>query len=203
MPSLLASTKSIFFNASQTICSSSEKLEEELQHLCNIFSNNGYPIHIVNKVMKIALTTRPRTLRSKPCPVYVKLPWIGNGRSEAFEKLFDQATRHAYPMCQTRVCFFSKQAFRPCPKDGIPAHHKSNVMYSCTCRCRCRYVGKTTQRLEARIKQHIPAYLYKPGNQKNPLRQPLENIWKPILPLSTPSTTSSSLSLPQHATNRS
>ena len=33
------------------------------------------------------------------------------------------------------------------------------------------------------------------------LRQPLENIWQPILPVSTPSITSSSQSLPQHVTN--
>ena len=85
------------------MASSSEKLEEELQHLRNIFSNNGYLIHIVNKVMKIALTPHPRTIGPKPCPVYVKLLWIGNGMSEAFEKLIDQAARHAYPMCQTRV----------------------------------------------------------------------------------------------------
>ena len=71
-------------------------------------------------------------------------------------------------MCQTRACFFSKQAFPPCLKDGILAHHKSYVIYSFTCRCGCRCVGKSTQRLEARIKQHISAYLFKPGNQKNP-----------------------------------
>ena len=118
--------------------------------------------------MRIVITPHPHTIGPKPCPVYVKSPWIRNGKSEAFEKLIDQATRHAYPMCQTRVCFFSKQAFPPCLEDSVPAHHKSNVIYSFTCRYGCRYVCKTTQRLEARIKQHIPAYLYKPGNQKNP-----------------------------------
>ena len=33
------------------------------------------------------------------------------------------------------------------------------------------------------------------------MRQSLENIWQPILPVSTPSTTSSTLSLPQHGNN--
>ena len=44
-------------------------------------------------------------------------------------------------------------------KDRIPTHHCSNLIYLFKCRCDKRYVGKTTQRLEARIAQHIPASL--------------------------------------------
>ena len=49
--------------------------------------------------------------------------------------------------------------FRSAVKDRIPTHQISNVIYLFKCRCGRRYVGKTTQRLEAGIAQHVPAKL--------------------------------------------
>ena len=96
--------------------------------------------------------------------IYMKLPWIGDNRSEAFEKLIIQATKPAYPTCRPRV-FVSKPAFPSCLKDALPIHDKSNVIYNFECRCGSRYIGKTIQRLEARIKQHIPAYVLEPSKK--------------------------------------
>ena len=95
----------------------------------------------------------------------MKLPWIGDNRSEAFEKLIILATKPAYPTCHPRVCFVSKPAFPSCLKDALPIHDKSNVIYNFECRCGSRYIGKTIQRLEATIKQHIPAYVLVPGKK--------------------------------------
>ena len=97
--------------------------------------------------------------------IYMKFPWIGDNRSEAFEKLILQATKPAYPTCRPIVCFVSKPAFPSCLKDTLPVHYKSNVLYNFECRCGSRYIGKTIQRLEARIKQHIPAYVFEPGKK--------------------------------------
>ena len=33
------------------------------------------------------------------------------------------------------------------------------VVYQYVCRCDCRYVGRTSQRLQDRINQHIPRYI--------------------------------------------
>ena len=41
-------------------------------------------------------------------------------------------------------------------KDRVPTTHKSCVVYEFSCRCKARYVGRTTQRLADRIKQHVP-----------------------------------------------
>ena len=62
-------------------------------------------------------------------------------------------------MCEVNVCFTSRPMFRSAVKDRIPTHQISNVIYLFKCQCRRRYVGKTTQRLEARIAQHVPAKL--------------------------------------------
>ena len=47
-------------------------------------------------------------------------------------------------------------AFWKIAEESLPATTKSSVIYYYTCACEATYVGKTTQRLTERIKQHIP-----------------------------------------------
>ena len=44
-------------------------------------------------------------------------------------------------------------------KDVLPAIQKSFVTYEHKCHCDSRYVGRTSQRLQDRIKQHVPQWL--------------------------------------------
>ena len=41
-------------------------------------------------------------------------------------------------------------------KDVLPANQRSMVIYQYVCHGDSRYVGRTTQRLQERIKQHVP-----------------------------------------------
>ena len=41
-------------------------------------------------------------------------------------------------------------------QDVLPANQRSMVIYEYVCHCDSRYVGRTTQRLKERIKQHVP-----------------------------------------------
>ena len=41
-------------------------------------------------------------------------------------------------------------------KDVLPANQRSMVIYEYACHCDSRYAGRTTQRLQERIKQHVP-----------------------------------------------
>ena len=40
--------------------------------------------------------------------------------------------------------------------DVLPASQQSNIVYEFSCHCDSRYVGRTSQRLQDRIKQHVP-----------------------------------------------
>ena len=51
--------------------------------------------------------------------------------------------------------------FSTSKKDVLPAEKVSNVIYLFTCECGHRYIGKTTQRMEERVKQHVPNELVK------------------------------------------
>ena len=52
-------------------------------------------------------------------------------------------------------------------KDLVSTKQQSMVVYQYVCRCDCRYVGRTSQRLLDRIKQHIPKAI---RNQTQPDR---------------------------------
>ena len=58
--------------------------------------------------------------------------------------------------CSAICCFTSKKTFSTTNKDVLPMTAFSNVIYLSTCACGHKYIGKTTQRLGDRMKQHIP-----------------------------------------------
>ena len=52
--------------------------------------------------------------------------------------------------------FSTRKMFPTVRKDVVPTKQQSMAVYQYVCRCDCRYVGRTSQRLQDRIKQHIP-----------------------------------------------
>jgi len=63
---------------------------------------------------------------------------------------------------EPRVVFTTWQLLPATKKDVLLSHHQSNLIYQFVCHCDCRYVGRTSQRLEERIKQHIPKSITNP-----------------------------------------
>ena len=58
-----------------------------------------------------------------------------------------------------RVIFKSRGILPAAQKDVLPILSNSDVIYQYTCHCDSRYVGRTSQRLQARVTQHIPKYI--------------------------------------------
>ena len=44
-------------------------------------------------------------------------------------------------------------------KDFLPAHKRNNIAYNYLCHCDSVYVGRTSQQLEERIRQHVPKFI--------------------------------------------
>ena len=88
------------------------------------------------------------------CPVYLKLPWIGNVSSK-FENQINKAITSCFYAVKPRVVYNTKVMLPSAKKDSVPTTQKSCVVYEFLCRCEARYVGRTTQRLADRIKQHV------------------------------------------------
>ena len=73
-----------------------------------------------------------------------------------FEKQITSAVKRCFFYVKPHAIFNTRQLLPAIKKDVLPSHHHSNVIYQFVCHCDSRYVGRTSQRLEERIKQHIP-----------------------------------------------
>jgi len=139
------------------------KLDPELDKILSILLENGHPENLIKFTIKrklLQLNLNPvRTV--KKCPVYLHIPWIGNV-SMKFEKQITSAMKRCFFSVDPRVVFTTRQLLRATKKDVRPSHHQNNVIYQFVCHCDSRYVGRTSQRLEERIKQHIPKSIANP-----------------------------------------
>ena len=52
--------------------------------------------------------------------------------------------------------YTTRQLLPAAKNDVLPALHQSNMIYQFLCHCDSRYVGRTSQRIQLRIKQHVP-----------------------------------------------
>ena len=159
------------------ICSKS-KLQQELDHIRAILLNNGCPEYIINTSIskKVSKFNSAKKEGPQTCPVYLRLPWIGKV-SQKFEKLSKSAVNQCYRAVDPRVIFFSTKKILPAVhKDVLPTTQQSMIVYQYVCHCDCRYVGRTTQRPQDRINQHIPKSI-RTGHQQQKF-QPQRNCKK-------------------------
>ena len=157
------------------ICSPTA-LPDELMKLRRIFEKNGYPALVVERtlqetVRKFAPTCEgsdgamvPEVLQPKPVlpdlgpapdRAVLRLPWIGQ-ISQHYKKQITSTVNGCYPFVKPMVVFTTRTVFSGRAKDVLPTTLKSNVVYLFTCSCGLTYVGRTSQCLAERIKQHIP-----------------------------------------------
>ena len=138
------------------ICSKST-LQNELFNICSILINNSYPKAVINAIItkKINQFRRPMQLGPKKCPVYLHLPWLGN-ISMRYEMQIKTVVKRCYFAVEPCIVYTTRQLLPVAKKDVLPAFHQSNIVYQFLCHCNSRYVGHTFQRLQQRIKQHVP-----------------------------------------------
>ena len=132
-------------------------LQNELSNIPSILINNGYPEAVINTVItkKINQFRRPTQLGPKKCPVYLRLPWLGNV-SMRYEMQIKTAVKRCYFAVEQCIVYTTRQLLPAAKKDVLPALHQSNIVYQFLCHCNSRYVGRTSQRPQQRIKQHVP-----------------------------------------------
>ena len=136
------------------------RLNEEIERIKKILLDNGYPKNIINAQItkKIAQLSTLKRFGPEKCPVYLRVPWIGKP-STNLEKEVETAVESCYGSVSTRLVFTSKRMLPVARKDVLLAIQKSVVIYEYKCHCDSRYVGRTSQRLQDRIKQHVPQWL--------------------------------------------
>ena len=116
-----------------------------------------------------------------PKEVYFRLSWIGH-QSTNFRKEIIRVIDKGFFNVNTRVVFTTNRALSGRAKDTLPTTSLSSVVYEYTCRCERAYVGRTSQCLSERIKQHVPATLL----QARPVLRKAKTYWLPFLLLNLP-----------------
>ena len=79
--------------------------------------------------------------------------------SIGLDKNVKMSVKSCYGSVTTRVVFTSKRLLPVVCKDVLPTTLKSSVIYEYSCHCDSRYVERTLQRLQDRIKQHASKWL--------------------------------------------
>ena len=139
-----------------SICSPN-RLSEELDMVRGLLMKNGYPDSIIRQyvtdmspVQTSGLVYGPKKRR-----VILRLPWYGD-ISRVLSKSVRTAVESCYHAVDVLVVFVTARLSRSY-KDFLPIPTLSNVIYQFECRsCSSRYIGRTSQRLTDRIKQHVP-----------------------------------------------
>ena len=128
-----------------TICSKT-KLGPELNKIKQLLIQNGYPADVLLSCInqKLANFAVEKTFGPEKCPVYLKLPWIGNALSK-FENPISKAITSCYYAVIHRVVYNSRVILPSAKKDCVPTTQKGCVAYEFLCQCEARYIGCTTQ----------------------------------------------------------
>ena len=87
--------------------------------------------------------------------IYIlRLSWLGR-ICNRFAKQISKSVQKCYFPANLWVVFNTKPILRPICKDFLPLHHNFlNYLFKRS--YVSRYIGRTNQRLDARIKQHVP-----------------------------------------------
>ena len=150
-----------------TICTKNKR-KQEINFIKKILFDNGYPEDIVLKHIskKIEQFSTAKPFRPEKCPVYLRAPWIGSA-SQQLEHQLKSAKQNCYGAVSPCLIFSSQCMLPAVKKNVLPANQKSMAIYEYVCHRDSQYVGRTTQRLQERIKQNVPKAI----RQKNTLTQ--------------------------------
>ena len=86
------------------------------------------------------------------------MPWIGENFLK-FEGKIKLSVNNCFGAVQPRVVFSSRRILPAIHKDVLPTFQQSNVVYEYVCHCDSRFVGRTSQRLQDRNRQHVPKFI--------------------------------------------
>ena len=132
---------SLILNTSSLKICSKSTLKHELENIRSILVQNGYPEFLIeSRISKKLLRFQQSTKEGpKKCPVYLKLPWMGEN-SLKFERKIKLSINNCFGAVQPRVIFSTRQILPAIHKDVLPTFQQSNVVYEYVCHCDSRYV---------------------------------------------------------------
>ena len=143
------------------ICSSYEKLHNEIVYLKEIFKRNRYPNDFVDLCIKKFLDklyiTKKMYQTVEKKQLMIILPFLGHLSFETRNRL-NSCIRNQLPSCLLRIAFQSKTHLSSLFKfkKSIPKYLRLHLIYTflCSC-CNTTYFGETERHLFVRASEHL------------------------------------------------
>ena len=139
--------------------SKKKKLKQEIHFIKKISLNIGYPEDIMHKHISKNIaqfsTARKFEVWTKKVSSVLSSPVDIGSASQLLQHQIKSAVQNCYDAVSPRLIFLSQCTLSPAKKNVLPANQRSMVIYEYVCHFNSRYVGRTAQRLQERIKQHV------------------------------------------------
>ena len=132
------------------------RLNGEIERIKKILLDNGYPKNVINTQIatKIAQFSTLKRFGPEKCPVYLRVPWIGKPSTNLEKEIKPPWKSAMVPSAPAWSLLQNACYLWPARMFYLP-FRKSCVIYEHKCHCDGRYVRRTSQRLQDRIKQHV------------------------------------------------
>jgi hypothetical protein len=179
-----------------TNSSNSKALQESLARVTELFTNNGYPRHMIKAIIRSTIQNTNRPTTEEHEHIYIKIPFIDE---EFKRRALGVVRRSGVP--NIRIHFengkplskvFAPPRSKPlCPKgcetctltDKPNRCLYKNVVYQITCTiCGIVYIGETSRTIGTRVKEHLTMNkqtVYKHiSNHTNSRRRDPKITWK-------------------------
>ena len=156
------------------ICSSYEKIHNEIVSLKDILKHNSYPKNFIDNCIKkffdkLYVSKKVYQTAEKKSLLIV-LPFLGRLSFETRNRL-SSCIKIQLPFCSLKIAYQSKNRFSNLFKfkESIPKYLRSHLIYKfmCSC-CNATYYGETKRHLFVRASEHLGITPLTQKRVKNP-----------------------------------
>ena len=127
-------------------------LDAEIKYTSLTLCNNGFPLNVQTIITNsITEFNKIKQASVQKCQVCIHFPWLGWIR----KRLANQTVQKCYFSANVRVVFKTKPNLTSIREDILSSKSNNSLIYLFRYNCDFRYMGRTNQRLDARIK-HVP-----------------------------------------------
>ena len=137
-----------FLSRAKSICSA-EYLAEEINFIKNVFVENGYKVHHLNKIVEDMNKNKQKNTKKEQ--KFTSLPWIPE-ISNKLKKVFKEAGCQIAFKSPTNLNSLLKTRNKP----QLPNNSKPGVYYIPT-GCNKGYTGETKKKVSTRVTEHDKA----------------------------------------------
>jgi len=134
-------------------------LDAEFDFIFLALRRNAYPADFINKHKITNLQDKPIECIVEKKPIFLRVPFYGDKTANSLRRSFSTLISQKFFAAKPILLFRTTPIPSRSPKDRLPDACSSSLVYKFTCDCGAVYIGRTSRRLETRVREHLPKWL--------------------------------------------